>query len=317
MVAALADFFFIAGLEGHEPAILNTPTNTLKPPPSSSDFPKKEDTIKEESSSPTASPTTPRQNGTHLHETIVINHDDNDDDGGSDTSPVLPKLDLTPFTPNSDTNSDYQQRNSTTFEDVIAKFASERDEFVLTLAPPTIPLTPRSTTPVRDLTVPEEEDDKVPELHNPTPDLARPSSPLRPRASIRHRLADLSRRASSRASRTGTLRRANTQGTLTPETPLTAVSRRSSTRSSNHYASVIPTPEPLLLPPGTHPLKRKLGPRLLGIWPTTAMTEEILERGNPPDFLPMFAFPNDIQVKLSDRRPRSTWHGFVYRIRIG
>jgi len=41
------------------------------------------------------------------------------------------------------------------------------------------------------------------------------------------------------------------------------------------------------------------------------MTEEITERGNAPDYLPMFAFPNDIQVRLSDERPRSTWHGFV------
>ena len=77
------------------------------------------------------------------------------------------------------------------------------------------------------------------------------------------------------------------------------------------YNAVIPTPEPLVLPPGTHPLKRKLAPRLLGIWPTSNMPEEIRERGNAPDYLPMFAFPNDIQVHLSDDRPRSTWHGFV------
>jgi hypothetical protein len=42
------------------------------------------------------------------------------------------------------------------------------------------------------------------------------------------------------------------------------------------------------------------------------MTDEIRDRGNAPDYLPMFAFPNDIQVRLSDERPRSTWHGFVF-----
>jgi hypothetical protein len=78
------------------------------------------------------------------------------------------------------------------------------------------------------------------------------------------------------------------------------------------YNAVIPTPEPLVLPPGTHPLKRKLAPRLLGIWPTSSVTDENQGSENAPDYLPMFAFPNDIQVRLSDERPRSTWHGFVF-----
>ena len=94
------------------------------------------------------------------------------------------------------------------------------------------------------------------------------------------------------------------------EVILILVVSRSSRRSSV-YNAVTPVPEPLVLLPGTHPLKRKVAPRLLGIWPTSSMTEEIQERGSAPDYLPMFAFPNDIQVKLSDERPRSTWHGFV------
>jgi len=44
------------------------------------------------------------------------------------------------------------------------------------------------------------------------------------------------------------------------------------------------------------------------------MTDYIQERGPAPDYLPMFAFPNDIQIRLSDERPRSTWHGFVYSL---
>ena len=37
-----------------------------------------------------------------------------------------------------------------------------------------------------------------------------------------------------------------------------------------------------------------------------------LKRRNPfPDYVPMFAFPNDVHVVSSDERPRSTWHGFA------
>ena len=96
----------------------------------------------------------------------------------------------------------------------MAKFASERDEFLLTLAPPTLPLTPPYTTPVHDLTVPleEEEADRVPELHNPVAEVGRPASPLLARTSLRNKLAGLSRRASLRAG--GSLRRGNTQGSI-------------------------------------------------------------------------------------------------------
>ena len=40
------------------------------------------------------------------------------------------------------------------------------------------------------------------------------------------------------------------------------------------------------------------------------MPDESRRRGNFPDYVPMFAFPNDINVVSSDSRPRSTWHGF-------
>lgn len=41
------------------------------------------------------------------------------------------------------------------------------------------------------------------------------------------------------------------------------------------------------------------------------MADEMAQRGNFPDYIPMFAFPNDINIVSSDQRPRSTWHGFA------
>jgi len=265
--AALADFFFIAGLEGNEPSILRGASlgglrdaTTIQEP------------ILEE---PSATETKSNVETTHT-ESIR----------SSANYTVPPSL--------SDFASESGTEVTSIIDDVIAKFSSERDEFLLTLAPPTIPLTPA-------IEVEEENGDNVPELQHLS---VGPS--IRSRSSLRNRLTDSLRR-------TGTLRRGGTTGILPiPLQSLTIVSRRSSKRSSNTYNAVIPTPEPLILPPGTHPLKRKLAPRLLGIWPTSSMPEYIQERGNPPDYLPMFAFPNDIQVRLSDERPRSTWHGFVF-----
>ncbi|SPQ27387.1 22ee5aae-952e-413d-bb58-b9386a89eec4 [Thermothielavioides terrestris] len=45
--------------------------------------------------------------------------------------------------------------------------------------------------------------------------------------------------------------------------------------------------------------------------PMPPRTEELARRGKFPDYVPMFAFPNDIQIVSSDDRPRSTWHGFT------
>ena len=40
------------------------------------------------------------------------------------------------------------------------------------------------------------------------------------------------------------------------------------------------------------------------------MVDELKRRNPFPDYVPMFAFPNDITVLSSDERPKSTWHGF-------
>lgn len=60
-----------------------------------------------------------------------------------------------------------------------------------------------------------------------------------------------------------------------------------------------------------HPLKRRFEPVLLDRYPSRDSTDEISKRGKFPDYVPMFAFPNDIQIVSSDDRPRSTWHGFT------
>jgi hypothetical protein len=61
-----------------------------------------------------------------------------------------------------------------------------------------------------------------------------------------------------------------------------------------------------------HPLKRRFEPVLLDRYPQRdASSEELARRGKFPDYVPMFAFPNDIQIVSSDDRPRTTWHGFT------
>ncbi|KAK0107148.1 hypothetical protein ONS95_003854 [Cadophora gregata] len=85
---------------------------------------------------------------------------------------------------------------------------------------------------------------------------------------------------------------------------------RTSRRLSN-YNSVIPPPEPLNADPEMHPLKRRFEPVLLDRYPPKHATDELKRRGRFPDYVPMFAFPNDINIVSADERPRSTWHGFA------
>lgn len=99
-------------------------------------------------------------------------------------------------------------------------------------------------------------------------------------------------------------------GLLTARFSLATASIRTARRMSN-YNSVIPTPQPLNSSPNMHPLKRKFEPVLLDRYPPKHLTEEAKRRGPFPDYVPMFAFPNDVNIVSCDERPRSTWHGFV------
>ncbi|KAL8694070.1 MAG: hypothetical protein Q9224_003639, partial [Gallowayella concinna] len=93
-------------------------------------------------------------------------------------------------------------------------------------------------------------------------------------------------------------------------TLISLASIRTSKRLSN-YNSVIPNPQPLSLGENTHPLKRRFEPVLLDRYPPKSMVEETKRRGHFPDYVPMFAFPNDVHIVSADERPRSTWHGFA------
>ncbi|KAK5127639.1 hypothetical protein LTR85_006980 [Meristemomyces frigidus] len=93
-----------------------------------------------------------------------------------------------------------------------------------------------------------------------------------------------------------------------------AASKHSSVRTSKRmsgYNSVIPAPQPIQSSPEMHPLKRRYEPVLLDRYPTKTMVDESKRRNPFPDYVPMFAFPNDVNVVSSDERPRSTWHGFA------
>ncbi len=93
-----------------------------------------------------------------------------------------------------------------------------------------------------------------------------------------------------------------------------AVSRQSSVRTTKRlsgYNSVIPAPQPFKTTPDMHPLKRRYEPVLLDRYPTKTMVDETKRRKAFPDYVPMFAFPNDVSVVSSDEQPRSTWHGFA------
>jgi hypothetical protein len=60
-----------------------------------------------------------------------------------------------------------------------------------------------------------------------------------------------------------------------------------------------------------HPLKRRFEPVLLDRYPPKSAVDQLERRGRFPDYVPMFAFPNDINIVSADERPRSTWHGFA------
>lgn len=92
-----------------------------------------------------------------------------------------------------------------------------------------------------------------------------------------------------------------------------SLARRTSTRTSRRmssYNSVIPSPETFRNSPDQHPLTRKFEPVLLDRYPRPTTLDRAQKRGPFPEYVPMFAFPNDVRVVAADVKPRSTWHGF-------
>ena len=192
MPPALADFFFIAGLEGNEPAILHAggETSSSLRTDVAKDVSAVQETIEEES----GPPTTPPDPINTQERTNLLSDNRRPSSSSSTDNPLIPVI-LSISEPSFESRT-----NSHAFEDVMAKFASERDEFVSTLAPLSMPIPLPPTSPFRRSILFEEEEDSVSELYGRAP------SPLRSRSSLRSKIVDLSRRAS----RTGTLRRGNT-----------------------------------------------------------------------------------------------------------
>ncbi|MBE7182106.1 MAG: hypothetical protein INR71_13045, partial [Terriglobus roseus] len=107
-------------------------------------------------------------------------------------------------------------------------------------------------------------------------------------------------------------RRLSTMSSLKrqPSTMGRQTSVRTSKRLSG-YNSVIPNPQPFHQDPNMHPLKRRYEPVLLDRYPQPDMASELKRRDPFPDYVPMFAFPNDVSVVSSDEQPKSTWHAFA------
>jgi len=198
MVAALADFFFIAGLDGLEPAILHPPTATSTTIATVSRM----DSISSANSRTkevlsTAQETILEEGG---HIPTLITTTITPESRPTTSSTIGRSIPPTPPPPPpvEVTTTSESESESHVFEQVIAKFTSEREDFLSTLAPPSLP---RSVSPLRTSLLLEEEDDELSELG-----AVRSPSPLRPRSSLRSKIVDISRRAS----RTGTIRRRST-----------------------------------------------------------------------------------------------------------
>ncbi|KAF3936654.1 hypothetical protein ABW19_dt0206736 [Dactylella cylindrospora] len=189
------------------------------------------------------------------------------------------------------------------FDTALRKFATERENFLedLSFSAGAVQNQPKKPPPVNARI------QKVMDGNNSSPSLNKSGS-LRRRISLR----DLNsmRRAPSVVNRAGGFSllksRLLLRYIITKLLPLASI--RTSKRLSN-YNSVIQVPEPLAMDPKMHPLKRKFEPVLLDRYPPKA-SESSENRIPFPDFVPMFAFPNDINIVSGDERPRSTWHGF-------
>ena len=207
MVATLADFFFIAGLDGLEPAILHPPTTTstgtatvgkndsinTAHSPTKEVSPATQETIPEE----------PRPIPTLITTNIIPESRPTTSSSSIGTKSIPP----TPPPPTVQvTNTTLEaETESHAFEQVIAKFTSEREDFLSTLAPPSLP---RSVSPLREsLLLEEEEEDELSELG-----AVRSPSPLRPRSSLRSQIVNISRKAF----RSGAVRRRSTISTHPP-----------------------------------------------------------------------------------------------------
>lgn len=175
--------------------------------------------------------------------------------------------------------------NDADFEDVMTRFAHDRDAFYLDLNFRSDAVAPRPSKSVsrprpRTQRIIAEELELV------------PTTPTRAIGSVRRHMSFKEMNSTRRQP---------------------SIARKISTRSARRvssYNSVMPLPRPLQTSWDAHPLKHSFEPVLLDRYPRQIMSEEVKRRDAFPDFVPMFAFPNDIHIISSDTRPAAKWHEF-------
>ncbi|KAI6871023.1 DENN-domain-containing protein [Hortaea werneckii] len=275
--APLADYFFIAGIESSQ---VYEESDDVPPPAPV------QDTIDEDRVLEThdeSRPTTPDASGRRSRYSFearksigsVINSQEPPTPGSNRSSTTIRAVQPARA---------LGLEDDATFEEALKKFASERENFLedIHISAGTVP-TPTQRKP-RPRTVRITQDESSPN--------GNASGLHRGVGSIRRRLSTMN-----------SMRRQQSVS-----------GRQSSVKTSKRlsgYNSVIPAPQPFHSSPDMHPLKRHYEPVLLDRYPTKTMVDESKRRNPFPDYVPMFAFPNDVNVVSSDERPRSSWHGFA------
>ncbi len=278
--APLADYFFISGIESSQVY----DERTAAPPPAAP----VEDTIEED-------------------EALVTNHDGSQDTSGSSNENAAKRRSRYSFEARhsigsmiatGDPGTPASNRSSATirpvkavggsgmsddaFEEALKKFASERDTFLedIQISAGAVTTAPTQNKPrPKTVRILQDENALGPGLKGSVGSLQRRISTMK---SMKRQTSVMSRQASVRTS-----------------------------KRLSGYNSVIPAPQPFQTSPDMHPLKRRYEPVLLDRYPTKLMVDESKRRKPFPDYVPMFTFPNDVNVVSSDEQPRSTWHGFA------
>ncbi|GLI81273.1 hypothetical protein PoHVEF18_009649 [Penicillium ochrochloron] len=292
--APLADYFWIAGVDGTE--ILDTfkrlgedyrINGAASPGPALSDAIQEDadaeeehlpDTTSRPNSTLYAGSSTRRSSNQRLS-TLSRSDSDQPNGAGSNRSSVTVKGASSPLRASAMFSEDFD------FDQALLKFTSERDTFLTDLSLSAGAITPNTR----------------PRSRVRTQKIVSEDSPSQGGNLLRSSIGSVRRHMSFRDM--NSMKRQ-------PSTIARQASVRTSRRLSN-YNSVIPVPQPLEISPTMHPLKRRFEPVLLDRYPTRGMADEMKQRGNFPDYVPMFAFPNDVNIVASDQRPRSTWHGFA------
>jgi hypothetical protein len=297
----LADYFFISGIESTQ--IYDEREHAATSPPPPVDETIEEDIVLETDSITSRRPSTPGSPNTDRTKHTSSRYSW---EARKSISSIVDEIDTKPTASNrsSATIKCLQPEPSglsdEDFEIALRKFASERDNFVEEMHVQAGAVVPQSRMPrYRPRTV---------RITNPE-DAAAQKGGI---GGLRRRLSTLN----SMKRQTSVSVARQREYTSDDVTCQTTIDRRclASTRTSKRlsgYNSVIPTPKPFVASPGMHPLKRRYEPVLLDRYPPKASDNKMKRRCPFPDYVPMFAFPNDVVVVSSDERPRSTWHGFA------